>query len=249
VWVFCPLRFVEDDDVPRLLPQGGQRAEGDLVGGEHHGPGREVVEATRSAVVDDHREHGRERRQQVPPVVEDAARADDEVVGVRCVGAGQAQQRHGLVGLAQPHVVGQQRTEPGVVEPPEPRRTVLLVRPQAREQPRRLGERRDRIQHGVDHGLELGAPHRGRHPDLGERPHEPEAIAHQPPALQLQPGAEQCAGVGGPHQRPAPAHEAVAQQLPHLGPLELAVAGPVLRPQHDLPLVVLVHLDARERRL
>ncbi len=150
VGVLDGLGLVEDDGVPAGGGQGvGVEAE-DGVGGE--GEVGRGVEGAAGAVVDGGAEAGAEAGDLGGPVVDDAARADHQRAA--------ADGGEGLHGLAEAHVVGEHRAEPGVAEEAEPAHPAALVRPQLGGQvggEGRLGDVALGLEQGGEAGVALGA--------------------------------------------------------------------------------------------
>ncbi len=97
------------------------------------------------------------------PVFEHTARAYDEGLGFWVSLGQQAQQAHDLVGLAEPHVVGQEGADPHQVAAPQPRDAVRLVGPELRPETGWMGDfaRRPALEHGGELAeLLVGAFHR-----------------------------------------------------------------------------------------
>jgi hypothetical protein len=63
------------------------------------------------------------------PVLEHAPWADHQDVVLWRAGTAQAEQPHYLVGLAEPHIVGEQCADPRLITVPEPADTVALIGP------------------------------------------------------------------------------------------------------------------------
>ncbi len=78
------------------------------------------LRATRRAVEEADLQVRREAAEQGEPVFQHAARADHEGTCGRLPFGKQAQQTHDLVGLAEPHVVGQRAPDPNQVSAPQP---------------------------------------------------------------------------------------------------------------------------------
>ena len=111
------LGLVEDEDIPRFFgedllveAQEGVAGEGDAVAGG---------EGARGAVIEVNAQAGAKSGQLGGPIVQGAGRGDDEAAAAKCTQC--------LQGLAEAHVVGQQRADAGVAQEAQPVDALALI--------------------------------------------------------------------------------------------------------------------------
>ncbi len=129
--VLDALGFVEDRHFPDPILKLVSRTKENVVGGEHHHSAVDPLQRPARPVVEMDIEIGGVPAKQGVPVFEDPSGADhQEPLGSSDL-VDQAEQAHDLVGLPEPHVVGEERPDSSEIAIPQPRHAFALVRAEA----------------------------------------------------------------------------------------------------------------------